>query len=72
MLKNDEGEQVVGRFNNIEVDYENQQIRAFINDPVTMKKTEVYPNTMERLMESKSYNTLKTRVIPNFKDFINR
>lgn len=72
MLKNDEGEQVVGRFNNIEVDYENQQIRAFINDPVTMKKTEVYPNTMERLMESKSYNTLKTGVIPNFKDFINQ
>lgn len=72
MLKNDEGEQVVGRFNNIEVDYENQQIRAFINDPVTMKKTEVYPNTMERLMESKSYNTLKSGVIPNFKDFINQ
>ena len=72
MLKNDEGEQVVGRFNNIEVDYENQQIRAFINDPVTMKKTEVYPNTMERLMESKSYNTLKIGVIPNFKDFINQ
>jgi len=72
MLKeDDDGEQVVGRFDNIKVDYENKQIRAFVKDPVTMKKTEVYPDTMERLMESKSYSQPKTGVIPSFENFIN-
>lgn len=68
--EDDDGEQVVGRFDNIKVDYENKQIRAFVKDPVTMKKTEVYPDTMERLMESKSYNTSQTGTIPSFESFI--
>lgn len=68
--EDDDGEQVVGRFDNIKVDYENKQIRAFVKDPVTMKKTEVYPDTMERLMESKSYNKPQTGTIPSFESFI--
>ena len=68
--EDDDGEQVVGRFDNIKVDYENKQIRAFVKDPVTLKKTEVYPDTMERLMESKSYNTYQTGIIPSFESFI--
>lgn len=72
MLNNDDGEQVVGRFNNIEVDYKNQQIRAFIKDPATLVKTEVYPNTMERLMESKSnsINFHSVNAITSFENFI--
>lgn len=68
--KEDEGEQVVGRFDTIKVDYQNKQIRAFVKDPVTMKKTEVYPDTMERLMESRTYSQTKTGAIFSFKDFI--
>ena len=72
MLKEDdeEGTQVVGRFDKIKVDYENKQVRAFVRDPETMKTTEVYANTMERLMESKSYDSPKSNYIPNFEDFI--
>ena len=72
MLKedDDEGTQVVGRFDRIKVDYENKQIRAFVRDPETMKTTEVYANTMERLMESKSYAPIKTGIIPSFENFI--
>ena len=70
LKEDDEGEQVVGRFDNIKVDYENKQIRAFVKDPVTLKKTEVYPDTMERLMESASYNKPRTGVIPSFESFI--
>jgi len=72
MLKedDDEGTQVVGRFDNIKVDYENKQIRAFVRDPETMKTTEVYANTMERLMESKSYAPSNSSVISSFEDFI--
>lgn len=71
LLKEDEdGEQVVGRFDTIKVDYDNKQIRAFLKDPVTMKKTEVYPDTMERIMESKQYKSVNNLAISSFETFI--
>jgi len=68
--EDDDGTQVVGRFDKIKVDYSNQQIRAFIKDPSTMKTTEVYPGTMERIMESSTYTPKSSRLIPDFESFI--
>jgi hypothetical protein len=68
--EDDDGTQVVGRFDKIKVDYSNQQIRAFIKDPSTMKITEVYPGTMERIMESSTYTPKSSRLIPDFESFI--
>ena len=67
MLKeeDEDGTQVVGRFDKIKVDYDNQQIRAFIKDPSTMKTTEVYPGTMERIMESSTSQIMKQPSIDN-------
>tara|TARA_B100000963_G_scaffold176268_1_gene153299 strand:- start:6152 stop:6649 length:498 start_codon:yes stop_codon:yes gene_type:complete len=74
MLNEDdeEGTQVVGKFDKIKVDYENKQIRAFVKDPSTLKSTEVYPGTMERLMESASYKNKDSYLIPNFNKFIEK
>ena len=72
LKEEDDGDQVVGRFENIKIDYQNKQIRAFLKDPVTLKKTEVYPDTMERLMESNAYNSKKSNLIPSFESFISK
>lgn len=53
--KKGEGETVIGKFESFKIDKPNQVIRAFIRDPKTMKLTEVYPETLTRLNESKSY-----------------
>lgn len=70
--EDEDGTQVVGRFDKIKVDYENEQIRAFVKDPSTLKTTEVYPNTMERLMESSTYISKSSKLIPNFESFISK
>lgn len=72
LLKDDDGDQVVGKFENIKIDYQNKQIRAFLKDPVTLKRTEVYPETMERLMENSTYISKSSRLIPNFESFISK
>lgn len=67
--EDDDGKQVVGKFQDIKIDYSNKQIRAFLKNPKTLKQTEVYPDTMERLFENKS-NVLNTPTVPDFKTFI--
>ncbi len=70
LKKDDDGDQVVGRFENIKIDYQNKQIRAFLKDPLTLKKKEVYPDTMERVMENSKYTLESSRLIPDFESFI--
>jgi hypothetical protein len=68
--RNEDGTQVVGKFDKIKVDYKNEQIRAFVKDPSTLKTKEVYPDTMERLMENSKYTPTYSRLIPDFESFI--
>jgi hypothetical protein len=53
--KKGEGESLIGKFESFKIDKPNQIIRAFIRDPKTMKPVEVYPETLTRLVESKSH-----------------
>lgn len=53
--KNGKPDQIVGKFDSFKVDRKTKTIRAFILDPNTMKKVEVYPETLNRLTESKDY-----------------
>jgi len=70
--EDEDGNQVVGKFDKIKVDYENKQIRAFVKDPSTLKLTEVYPGTMERLMENSTYKPDFSGLIPDFESFISK
>lgn len=53
--KGGQPDQVVGKFDSFKVDRKTKTIRAFILDPNTMKKVEVYPETLNRLTESKDH-----------------
>jgi hypothetical protein len=69
MLKeDDDGEQVVGKLDNVDVQYGEEKIRAFIIDPETRKKSEIYPDTLERIFESNSFYA-KQGMIPSFDTF---
>tara|TARA_R110000751_G_scaffold100550_1_gene194466 strand:- start:284 stop:781 length:498 start_codon:yes stop_codon:yes gene_type:complete len=70
--EDDDGKQVVGKFQDIKIDYSNKQIRAFLTNPSTLEKTEVYPDTMERLYENKSFRKVssKNSVVLDFETFI--
>lgn len=46
---------IVGNFDSFKIDKDTKTIRAFIRDPKTLKITEVYPETLNRLTESRSY-----------------
>ena len=46
---------VIGKFESLKIDKETKTIRAFIRDPKTSKVVEVYPETLDRLNESKSH-----------------
>ena len=71
MVKEDEdGTQVVGKFQDIKIDYSNKQIRAFLRNPKTLEQTEVYPDTMERLFESKSFNKTIAKEVLDFETFL--
>lgn len=51
-LTSDEGRTVIGKLHKFEVDRRNNTIRAIITDPETLEKTEIYLDTMERIVES--------------------
>lgn len=53
--KNHQPDTVIGKFDSFKVDKKSKSIRAFIIDPKTMKKIEVYPETLSRLNESNSH-----------------
>ena len=46
---------VIGNFESLKIDKQTKTIRAFIRDPKTLKTIEVYPETLNRLNESKSH-----------------
>ena len=56
LLKNEDGDQVVGKFYKMEVDRSNEQIRAYIKNPETLSLTEVYADSVERIYENTSYS----------------
>lgn len=51
-LKSENGRTIVGKLINIDVNQRNHTIKAYIKDPVTLKKQEIYIDTMERIYES--------------------
>jgi len=46
---------VIGRFDSFKIDKATKTIRAFILDPNTLKRVEVYPESLSRLTESKDH-----------------
>lgn len=64
----DEGVEHVGRFHKFEFDYKNQRVRTFLQDPETLSVTEVYPETMIRIMESVSHGA-NMKYIKTYDDF---
>lgn len=55
-----EPEMIIGKFESLKIDKENRVIRAFIRDPKSLKLIEVYPQSLNRLTESKSNLYAKT------------
>jgi hypothetical protein len=53
--KDREPDVIIGKFDGLKIDQDTQTIRAFIKDPKTLKRVEVYPETLNRLTESKSH-----------------
>ena len=53
--KDGKPDHVIGRFENFKIDRKHKTIRAFIQDPKTMKSIEVYPETLARVSESKEH-----------------
>jgi hypothetical protein len=51
-----EPEIIIGRFESFKVDKDTKTIRAFIRDPKTLKTVEIYPESLNRLNESKSHH----------------
>ena len=62
--KDRDPEIVIGRFDCFKVDKRTKTIRAFILDPKTLKPVEVYPESLNRLNESKSH------LAKTFMDFV--
>jgi hypothetical protein len=50
-----EPEIVIGRFENFKIDKNSKTIRAFIRDARTLKTVEIYPESLNRLNESKTH-----------------
>lgn len=46
---------IIGSFESLKIDKDTKTIRAFIRDPKSLKIIEVYPETLNRLNESKSH-----------------
>lgn len=53
--KKKEPTMIIGKFEGLAIDKGTKTIRAFITDQQTFKKVEVYPESLNRLTESKSY-----------------
>lgn len=52
-LKSENGRTVVGKLKSVKINRRDHTIKVFIIDPKTMKETEIYVDTMERIYESK-------------------
>jgi hypothetical protein len=57
-INNKGGKMVVGRLLEVKVDRRNNTIKAFIKDPKTLQKKEIYIDTMERLYEANSFKAM--------------
>lgn len=57
---------IVGKFDCFKIDKNTKTIRAFITDPNSLEKHEVYPETLTRLNESQAYNTGKAKTFLEF------
>jgi hypothetical protein len=58
--------QIVGRFDSFKIDKNTKTIRAFITDPNTLEKHEVYPESLIKLNESADYNSAKAKTFLEF------
>ena len=56
LREDDEGDEIVGKFHKMEIDRTNAQVRAYVKNPETLKLTEVYADSIERMYESESYS----------------
>lgn len=57
---------VVGKFDSFKVDKKTKTIRAFILDPKSLEKYEVYPESLTRLNESVSQDTGRAKTFLEF------
>lgn len=64
-INSENGKIVVGKLEKIKPDYANNIIRAWIKNPSTLKSTEIYVDTIERIYESSSIKAM------TFSQFIN-
>jgi hypothetical protein len=58
--------QVVGKFDSFKIDKNTKTIRAFITDPNTLEKYEVYPESLIKLNESAQYHSAKAKTFLEF------
>jgi len=58
--------QIVGKFDSFKIDKNTKTIRAFITDPKTLEKHEVYPESLVKLNESVNYNSAKAKTFLEF------
>jgi hypothetical protein len=57
---------VVGKFDSFKVDNRTKTIRAFIIDPNTLEKHEVYPESLVKLNESTQYQSGRAKTFLEF------
>ncbi len=54
-LDSEEGTVSIGRIEKIEIDRKNNSIKVLIKDPETLETSEIYFDSMEKIIESKYY-----------------
>ncbi len=64
-INSENGKVAVGKLEKIKADYANNIIRAWIKNPATLKSTEIYVDTIERIYEVSSSRAM------SFTQFIN-
>jgi len=57
---------IVGKFDSFKVDKNTRTIRAFIIDPNSLEKYEVYPESLTKLNESVSHDTGRAKTFLDF------
>lgn len=57
---------VVGKFDSFKVDKKTQTIRAFIVDPNSLEKHEVYPESLQKLNESANFDSGRAKTFLDF------
>lgn len=58
--------QIVGKFDSFKIDKKTRTIRAFIIDPNSLEKYEVYPESLTKLNESIAINEGRTKTFLEF------